>query len=54
MRLTRDEIILVTCILLALLAGAIIKRHRDRARPLAPATQQATPAVSSHSPENAP
>lgn len=43
MRLTRDEIILITCVLLALLAGAIIKRHRDQARALAPAAEQAPP-----------
>jgi hypothetical protein len=42
MRLTRDEILLVTFILVALLSGALIKRYRDRARALAP-TQQATP-----------
>jgi hypothetical protein len=45
MRLTRDEILLVTFVLLALLSGAIIKRHRDRARALAPATR-ATPLAS--------
>ena len=40
MRLTRDEIILVTFILIALVAGALIKRHRDQARALAPASSQ--------------
>jgi hypothetical protein len=42
MRLTRDEIILVTFILVALLSGALIKRYRDRARVLAP-TREGTP-----------
>lgn len=46
MRLTRDEITLITCILLALLAGAIIKRHRDQARALVPPSALSTPAAS--------
>ena len=45
MRLTRDEIILVTFILVALLSGALIKRHRDQARALAPVPAQ-SPAAS--------
>jgi hypothetical protein len=44
MRLTRDEILLVTCILLALVAGAIIKHYRDQARLLGPATRYQSPA----------
>jgi len=32
MRLTRAEIILVTCVLLTLAAGAVTKHYRDRAR----------------------
>jgi hypothetical protein len=51
MRLTRDEIILITFILLALLSGAVIKRYRDRARTLAPAAQHATPSGSPKAPE---
>lgn len=51
MRLTRDEILLITCILLALLSGAVIKRYRDRARALAPAAEHATPSALSKAPE---
>ncbi len=40
MRLTRDEIILITFILVALLSGAVIKRYRDQARALQPAKQE--------------
>ncbi|HEV7401389.1 MAG TPA: hypothetical protein VGO11_00620 [Chthoniobacteraceae bacterium] len=54
MRLTRDEIILITCILLALLSGAIIKRYRDRARALAPAAQQVAPTPSPKPPDREP
>lgn len=32
MRLTRDEIILITCVLLALAVGAVVKSYRDHLR----------------------
>ena len=48
MRLTRDEIILIAFVLLALLAGAVIKHHRDTARALGPASAHQSPAASPH------
>jgi hypothetical protein len=51
MRLTRDEILLITFVLIALLAGAVIKRHRDAARALAPATHSPAPGPSTNSGE---
>lgn len=44
MRLTRDEIILVTCILVALATGALVKHWRESER--VAAIQHARPAES--------
>lgn len=47
MRLTRDELLLVVCAVLALLLGAVVKQYRDTARFHA-AASPTTPAGSSH------
>jgi hypothetical protein len=40
MRLTRDEILLITIILLALTVGAVVKRYREAHPSAAPSVNQ--------------